>query len=372
MKGLIFLTQADGQHIAAEMILRYYYGELTTNIEVKDCTGVTKTDLTTYIGTLTDGDFDKIHVLVVADESGGTGKVSFDQLALLMPKLKTASIPAAVLAGDAQANITATEIILPATGSESDDAYNGMIVAVDVGKVGTNMLYRYIKDYTGTTTLASVNTTTIAVTTTDSVAVYDLVKATGPIYVHTGNVAYTVFAAMYSSMTHLPLFIDEMKASTSEYLITGNATSVANTSNVGSLTHTGEFVLAAYDGGDYYVGIRSATTGMGQVRKIVSNTANVLTLDAPWDPLPTGTIEYEIVLNRWRCLNDYFLQYAIRYSFGTPFFQSKLTKFISVIDTTKSFTTTTKYLVTQDLEALEELRALGETIMVSLGRGIVS
>jgi len=372
MKGLILFSDADGQQITAEYVLRYYYGELEANVEVKDCNGVTSGNLTTYIGTLTDGDFDKIHIMITADESGGTGKISFDQVASLLPKLKTASLPTASSSGDAQTNATATEIILVAGASAVNDAYNGMIIKVDVGKAGTSFLYRYVKDYVGSTKATTVNTTTTAVTDTDSYAVYDVIKAAGPIYVHTGNFGYTVWNVFYSTMTQIPRFIDEMRASTSEYLLTGTATSVANTSNVGSLTHTAAFVLAAYDGGDYYVGIRSSTVGYGQVRKIISNTANVLTLDAPWDPLPTGTIVYEIVLNRWRCLNEYFLKYAVRYLFSAPFFPSKLETFIGMIDTTKSFTTTTKYIVTQDLEYLEELHDLGEQIMVSLGRGITS
>ena len=371
MKGLILLNQSDGQHLGAEMILRYYYGKLEANVTVKDCNGVSAGDLTTYLDALDAAAYDKVHVLITADASGGTGKVSYDQLAGLYPKLKATVLPTAASAGDAQTNTTETNIILASTASADDDAYNLMVAVVDVGKAGTSFLYRSISDYTGSSKIAVTTTTTIAVTSTDSYAVYNLNTATGPIYIHTSaTAAHSVFSTFYPSMG-LPKFIDEMRAATTEYDLTATADSVANTSGIGTLSDSAAFTLAKYDGGDYYVGIRSATLGMGQIRKIVSNTAGVLTLDKPWDPLPTGTIVYEITYNRWRCLNDYFLKYAMRYLYGTPYTLAKLEQFIKMIDISSSFTTTTTY-VYQDLESLDSAHSLGETIMLALGKGITS
>lgn len=372
MKGLILTNQSSGQALAAEMVLRYYYDSLEANVTVKDCNGVSTGDLTTYIGTLVANTYDKIHVLITADTSGGTGKISHDQLASLFPKIKTAALPTATLASAANgANATVTEVVFTTGASAVDDAYNAMIAVVDVGDLHSSYLYRYIKDYVGTTATATVNTTSTAVTSTDTSAIYNIITATGPIYLHTvATAAHSVFSTLYPSMG-LPRLISELQASTSEYISTATADSAANTSGVGSLTKADTWTAAEYTGGDYYVGIRSATLGAGQIRKIVSNTVSVLTLDAPWDPVPTGSIVYEITLNRWRCLNDYFLAFAMRYEFGTPYSLAKLEKFIKLLDVNSNFTTTTRYTF-QDLEALEALHDTGETIMVSLGRGISS
>jgi len=58
-----------------------------------------------------------------------------------------------------------------------------------------------------------------------------------------------------------------------------------------SITDAGTFTPSLFDG--WYVYIVSATTGAGQVRKIVSSTVNALTV-AAWDVTPTGTIVYGI------------------------------------------------------------------------------
>lgn len=371
MKGLILLDQSDGQSIAAELLIRYYHGKADADVTVKNCSGVTLGNLTTYIGTLDDNTYSKIHVLIVADESGGTGKISLDQVALLYPKLLTAALPTpakALLAADT--NATATEIVLTGTVSATNDHYNGMIAVIDVGGTATSYLYRNIKDYVGATKTLTVNTTTTAVTSTDKVAIYDLI-GNGIVLVSAVAVAaYTVFHTLYPD-TVLPRVFDEFKEATAEYVLTATADSVATTSGVSTLTDSAAFVLNAYTGGNYYVGIRSSTLGMGQVRKIISNTANVLTLDAPWDPLPTGTIVYEIAIDRWRCLNNYFLRYAMRFEFAAPYTDVKLAKFIRLFDVKGTMTADTRYTF-QDLVALEELHDLGETIMVSLGRGITS
>lgn len=374
MKALLFLNQTDGQQLAAEFIFRNYYKADT--IVVKDLAGVSTGDLTTYIGTL-DATYNRIFVTTGSSTGGGTGTFSHDQLAALLGKIHPdtletiSSAPADHVAVAPQANVTATEIVLKSDASAVDDLYNGWIIKVDVGALGTTFLYRYIKDYVGSTVTATVNTTTTAVTTTDKYLIYNPLLPGGPItQITTATAGYGIFANLYPHCA-LPRFIDELKAATAEYDMTATADSVANTSDVGSLTDADAFTASAYASGKYYVGIRSSTTGMGQIRRIISNTVSVLTLDAPWDPLPTGTIVYEITLDRWRCLNDYFLKYAMRYKFGAPYFSYKLAAFVPLIDINDSIVHTTTYTF-QDLDALEALHDLGEQIMTSLGRGITS
>jgi hypothetical protein len=61
------------------------------------------------------------------------------------------------------------------------------------------------------------------------------------------------------------------------------------------------------------VRIVSATTGAGQIRRIVDNTATTLTVEYEWNPLPTGTVVYEI-LKTYGCmcvaLGDVVASYA--------------------------------------------------------------
>jgi len=87
--------------------------------------------------------------------------------------------------------------------------------------------------------------------------------------------------------------------------VEATATSAAS----GTLTHTGAFVASAQIG--KYVAITSATTGAGQIRKIVSNTTGVLTLDQNWDITPTGTIKYALYEFEGDALKDVTIPLAI-------------------------------------------------------------
>jgi hypothetical protein len=77
-----------------------------------------------------------------------------------------------------------------------------------------------------------------------------------------------------------------------------------------TLTHTGEFVSGAYtqsgNSQPFYLGIESATNlAAGQVLRIASNTANILTLSDYYDPTPTGTIVYQIAAGNHALWNEY-------------------------------------------------------------------
>jgi len=372
MKGLILLNRSYGQQIAAEMILRNYYGRVSANVEVKDINGVTSGDLTTYIGTLPADTYDKIHIIATVNEAGATGGVSFDQLAALFPKLKV-DVRAEAKFFDpvsAASNATATTIILTGTVSSANDFYNNSIAVIDVGGTGSSFLYRNVKDYVGSTKTLTVNTTTTAVTTTDKVAIYDLAAAGLYFNPAAATAAYDTFHAMYPDTT-TPVVVEQLRAGAGSIVLTATANSVANTGGVATLTDTGNFTANAYDGLEYFVGIRSATLGAGQIRKIISNTADVLTTDSPWDVVPTGTVVYEIVDLRHKCLDEYFLAFAILFFCGGVFTKQKLNMFVRLIDLSKDMNASTKYTF-QDLELYERFLEIGETIMVAKGAGITA
>lgn len=102
-----------------------------------------------------------------------------------------------------------------------------------------------------------------------------------------------------------PKVVQLLDGATFPAKVEATATSAA----AGTLTHTGQFTASAFIG--YYVGITSATTGAGQVRKIASNTTGVLTLSRNWGITPTGIIKYAIYQYEGDALKEVTIPLAI-------------------------------------------------------------
>lgn len=60
-----------------------------------------------------------------------------------------------------------------------------------------------------------------------------------------------------------------------------------------TMTGTADFVASAYSDSGYFVTI-DANTGIGQTKRIKSNTANVLTLYSAWDVAIDATSDYQV------------------------------------------------------------------------------
>lgn len=180
-----------------------------------------------------------------------------------------------------------TTITLDASASATDDYYNGMTVIIN-GGTGDEQA-REIVDYVGSTKVATVDTAwgTNPDATSGFLISQDL-YAFGRTY---NSIEYPqrVWSHLYSGV-QVPILLTTISKAAVFEKDDKTATGVA----AGTLTDTGEFTSGKYDDDDYYVGIKSATTGGGQVRKIASNTANVLTLSENWDETPTGTVVYQI------------------------------------------------------------------------------
>jgi hypothetical protein len=80
------------------------------------------------------------------------------------------------------------------------------------------------------------------------------------------------------------------------------------TSNTVSKSAT--FTNKAYNNGNFYLAVESATTGAGQVTQILSNTTGVLTI-VPFTTLPTGTLVFQICAGNAFCLYEFYLKYAL-------------------------------------------------------------
>jgi len=370
MKVLMITDLKDGQHLEGEILIRNYYAGET--LETKDLNSVTTGDITTWIGTLTDDNYDKIHILVNANVTAGTGVLSKLQYSLLVEKLDQTAVNAILLPeaeGTCQSNATATDIILASAQTEADDYFNDMIVVT----AGTTVKARVINDYTQSSDTCTVDTTTTAITTTETYKIFTVVQMEAslmPVYAETYE-GPEVFSALYPNMTNIPLIVGEMGAMPASPCLTATANSVATSGGVSTLTDTGNFVAGAYDDGTYYVGIRSSTTGFGQVLRIISNTADVLTLDGNWDPLPVTSIVYEIVDNKRLALARYFLQFAFRHLVADPSDQNKINEVMNMVSKNLAIGADDT-LTFQDLVALEEFKAKGQTIMRAIGMGITS
>ena len=251
--------------------------------------------------------YDYVNICVPTQTSTATNKLTYDQVAALDAILKTTkqgTVNNIVRAGTAASNSTQTNIVLDSGASAVDDYYKGMYIVT----AGVTAVTRMITGYTGTTKIATVVATGTAITTTETFTIY-----TSPNMKVIGDASSSLTACYEAWLTlfpgkNIPALISLMGGTGSNiqphYLVTQTATSAA----AASLTHTSNFTNKMFNSGNYYVAIESATTGAGQVKRIISNTASVLTIE-PWDIIPTGAIVYQVGTEFM--LYEKYLPYAI-------------------------------------------------------------
>ena len=307
---LIFYNSGNaGSNIFAANILRQKYPDAT----LKDVSGVTTGNITSYIAGLTANYYTDIFITCVSQLTPATGVLSFDQIASLDGKMISASkgsIHNVIRANTAQSNSTVTDIILDSGASASDDFYNGYNIVT----AGTTAVSRYIKDYTGSSKTCVVNTTTTAITTTETFIVYGdtHIYQLGNTNATTGKTAvYQVWDLLYPDsiapqpVTVLGGYLNVLCSGTAASIAAGTIT-LAPTASAGdrnsTATHTTD---GAYDG--TFVYIYSATAGACQVAEIASyvGSTQVATLTANWGITPTGTVVYRVVsFNDFRVYAD--------------------------------------------------------------------
>ncbi len=364
-KILIIVDRANGQHIPGEIILQHKHA--ADDVTVKNLNGVTTGDIDTWLATLTDNYYTKIHTLVNANVTGATGVLSKLQFGVLLEKMLLTVLAAltADAEGTCQANSTSTVAKLAATQTEADDYFNDMFIIT----AGTTPWTALITDYVLSTLLVTIADSTTAITTTETYRIYSAatLEACMPVYAETYE-APEIFALEYPN-ANAPLIIEQLGAMPGSPCATATADSVAAL----SLTDASAFVADAYDDAEnqWYVAIRSATLGAGQVIPIVSNTVSVLTLGKAWDPLPTGTIVYEILDRKSIALARYFLQFAFRYLMRDPSLQVNIDTFLEMATSGLGLESDDVHLY-QDLDALQEFKDKGQLIMKSIGMGITS
>lgn len=307
MNRLIFYNSGSGTatQIKAASDVYYKYHDAT----IKDLSGISTGDIDTYIGTLTDDTYDEIWVCCTTNATAATGILSFQQLGNLRAKMAVGKKGTVVDEGTCQANSTVTEIILAATASDEDDAYNGMFIET----TGTTAVVRYISDYVGLTTTATVLTTTTAITTTETYEVYtnDYIYTVGDTNAVSGKTACLLaWDVLFPDVTY-PLintylggYQFAMNLGTAQAVGAATITLAANIVAGGRASQTEHETDSFYKG--MYVYIYSATTGAAQVGLISTyvGSTRVATVSANWGISLTGTVVYRIVDNLDEALND--------------------------------------------------------------------
>ena len=316
---IIYNSTDTGSQILAANIALHAYPDAT----VKDVAAVTTGDITTYCGTtLVDATYTDIFICTTTQLAGATGLLSYDQVALMIPKMLSTRKGTVERANTCQANVTVTDIILDASASAVNDYYNGMYIVT----AGTTGIQRYIKDYTGASTTCLVNTTSTAVTTTETFIVYstlDYIYQLGNTNGTTGKTACVqAWDLFYAGITYPKLvqalggYLNVLCSGTATAVAAGTITLDATgaTRGLGDRLSLAEMIVAD-SVANCYVYVYSATTGACQKRQITTSTvtAAVCTLASNWDITPTGTLVYRVVNHDdWRIYADVSFDLYVR------------------------------------------------------------
>ena len=306
MEQIFYLAQdATGQSQLAAALAKIKY----PNATVTATDGKNNTAMVACIDALTDDTHDDICICMPLVDSHAAGKFTVAQAILLIAKLKVAK-QGINEEGTARSNSTKTNIVLAASGpSATVDYYNGRIIAT----AGVTAIERLITDYNGSTTkVCTVADTGTAITTTETYTVYmtDHLHLIGELnYAGASEAAcYTAFKNLFPSAKQIPTLVNLMYSTT---LYHKDTVTASGSCAAATIVDSGEFTAAAYDGLDYWAILETATTGGGQIRKILSNTTGALTMEKAWSPLPTGTPVYSVKEGANRLGWDLYIKKAI-------------------------------------------------------------
>jgi len=308
------LKAYNGQSVLSRGIAQVFFkpnGAATAAIVSHDTIGLSTGQIDTLLGTtIVDNTMNAIFVCVPTQAAKATNKISYDAIAALDAKIVSGlrgSVNNAVRSNTCQANATTTNIVLDASASAVDNAYQGKYIKTTVGGVST---YHYCTGYTGASKIAVVADTGIAVTSTSTFIVY-----TQPYVYLIGDAVSNETASRVAWTTlfpnaNIPPLVSLMGGYGSGYQPHFMVTQTADSFTISSVTKAGAFTAGQFNGGNFYLAVESATTGAGQVVRILSNTANVITTE-PFVTLPTGTLVFQVCAGNAFCLYEQYLKYAV-------------------------------------------------------------
>ena len=357
-----FYDATEDKGLIAAFALKHKYG---SDISFTNTYGKDASAMTAAVAALDDDTYTSIFVLVDNAATHAAGNFTNDQIASLRDKMITASKGTTIDSGTCQANSTATEIVLAATASASNDTYNGMYIVTD----GTTEVFRAIADYVGTTTTATVVSTGTAITTTETYIVYTMsqVKLFGATDSNGKTTGQQTWEVIYPD-TQVPLLFHYMSKykSTWDY---GTA-SAANGTTITLAASAGDGAIKArandvFNGG--YVYIYSATTNKGSYAKIsdFATATHVATLDdTGWvGGTPATSVVYRIMPNDKELFFDAYAELAVKTYFNDITSASQLNEFEKLIDSNgKLNDVAAPATPEQDLELLYEYLDKGKAI----------
>jgi len=153
----VFYDSSVAQSVLSAQVARQYFKIKNYTITLTDTKGLNESGMAGLISAITITTLAEIAVACGTQATYSTaGKFTYDQVALLDSLLATNNKGASVNAGTCQSNSTVTNIVLASTASAVDDTYNGMYIKT----AGTTPVFRKILDYTGSSRIATVLTTT--------------------------------------------------------------------------------------------------------------------------------------------------------------------------------------------------------------------
>lgn len=287
--------------------------------------------------------------------------------------LEAKVLAAPVRDNTAQAGAAGT-ITLDASASAVDDYYNGMQIWLN-GGTGADQV-RVITDYNGTTKVATIdyNWGTNADATSEFIISEDLLEFGRDVS------SVTSPKRAWNTLTgfeyDLPLVVSMFggQLGTTKYAKWDKDVVSATTT---TLTDTTEFDASAYDAPTsevgWYVGIMSGV-GMGQIRKIVSNTVSALTVTPAFTTTPTSASNYQICRGEKLALLDIYLNYIIPSKFyftGNTFPSNVVVDFKRLVDRYGGIADGRNNLFTDDAY-LEELADEGKVIVTAVANSVVS
>lgn len=301
----IFFNSTLVQSVMSMQIARIKCDVAGYTPTIIDTAGLDEAGITTAIDTITNTTMTAIYVSCTTASTHSAGVMTYDQVAYLDIKLITASKGTSYAAGTCQSNSTTTYIKIAADSSASNDYYNGKYIKT----AGSTVVYRYISDYTGSSTTAVVTDTSTAITTTETYIIFTLNK----VYLigdadSSENACRVAWTALFPTK-QVPMIVALMGGSGTGFApyVEVTRTSGGGSHSTTTLADTGHFTADKYN--LKWVGIESGTLGVGQVRQITDSTADALTV-ALWTA-PTGTVVYQISDTYEFCLANKYLPLAI-------------------------------------------------------------
>jgi hypothetical protein len=291
-KTVVFYNSAIANYLQliAANVIRKAVGE--GNITIKDVAGVSAGNLTTYCGTtLVDNTYDDIVVLSAISTGGTTAVLSYDQLCLLIPKLKTANQYGTKVAtgtcGTTGGTTSICNLNITTTGYDVADYFNGLTFVCTGGTITANIgAVKKILDYGTTNTLATFGGAVCAADWVAGGATFNIYKTPHLVvvqdpaiiistaYLYDLEATYTIpeYTWYLAHPDNTPPFIIEKTGTKNGNVTSGTATTSTTTTLVGNGV---TWVANAYAG--MYVYTRTGAGLLGQWAYIVSNDTTTLT-----------------------------------------------------------------------------------------------